>query len=274
MSRNDSNAPVIIRRKRVIVAVHQQHGAWKVAYADFVTAMMAFFLMMWLLSLASPEQRQKLADYFNPALNPTLVTQTSSAGSDGMLQGNESDSDSEVVRNEQPMPAAERAETEALREIESSLTAIGSESPEMAMLMRHVTTRITDEGLVVELFDLAEEPLFHPESAAPRPVLEALGRVIARNFMKVDNPVALQTHVRSYPITLREDPTWDLAARRVEAGRRLVERAGLPASRLQRLTGFGDRRPASRDPMMARNNRIEFILLRQGPDSMPVVTRS
>ena len=262
------NTPPIIKRKKVIAAGGHHGGAWKVAYADFVTAMMAFFLLMWLLNATTEKQRKGIADYFNPTVSVTRL----SGGGDGAFGGEMilAESTSAATGTGSPlfteMTEEERAaEKAALEELESALRAVGGESMTKELLLRHVVTRLTDEGLVVELFDLPESALFEGETSLPRPVLRDLTRVVAEVMLRARNSVAVHGFVMSYPITLIENPIWRLSTERSQTVRGLLETAGLPPARMQRVAGLADRQPATRDPMSPRNNRIEIILLRQLP---------
>jgi chemotaxis protein MotB len=277
MAGQSNAAPVLIRRKKVVSGGGHHGGAWKVAYADFVTAMMAFFLLMWLLNATTEKQRKGIADYFNPSIPVNRV----SGGGDGAFGGDSVFSEEVLAqagtgatnlnptaelqaRGEDGAEAEARAREDlALREVERVLLARGGESMTMERALRHVVTRVTDEGLVVELFDTAEQSLFVGDTDEPRPLLRTLARVVAETFAIVTNGVAINGHVRTYPVTLRENPVWELSAARAQAVRALVEGAGLAAGRLQRVTGHADRRPVTADPSVARNNRIELVLLRR-----------
>ena len=264
MSRHDNAAPVIIKRKKVVAGGGHHGGAWKVAYADFVTAMMAFFLMMWLLGATTESQRRGLADYFNP----TIPIHRISSGGEAMLGG------SDVMTREQTGPAQPREgdaestgsgpETESFTEITQRLAGLGGESALMTEALRHVTTRITDEGLVIELFDLPESALFETDTDLPRPVLTLLAGVLAEVLGIAANPLAIEGHVRTFPIVRAVDPRWDLSLARAGRMRLLIEGGGLDPARVGRVTGHADRRPAAENPMAVRNNRLELILLREG----------
>lgn len=231
--------------KRVTASGEGGHhgGAWKVAYADFVTAMMAFFLLMWLLNATTEQQRQGLADYFNP----TIVRTPGASGEGVEKQGKES-SDT---------PLEQVAE-----EIERQIRATGGESRQLTNLLRHVVTRMTDEGLVIELGDLTDQPLFVDDTGQPQPVLRELTRIIARVVAKTRNQIAIAGHVRAYPETLVTSPVWALSDARAHAVRNLLEEARLDGQRIQRVTGYADRKGKTANPMDPANNRIEVILLR------------
>ena len=274
MARPTNGAPVIIKRKKIVGGGGHHGGAWKVAYADFVTAMMAFFLLMWLLNATTEQQRKGIADFFSPSVPISRV----SGGGTGAFGGEDVFSEEAAIRKglgatDQRPTDEQRArgdtgtdvspdETRSLEKIERELLAKGGESLTMQQALRHVVTRVTDEGLVVEIFDLPGAPLFDEDTTTPRPVLHVLARIFSESFAIVANPLAVQGHVRSYPITLIRDPTWDLSSARAHAMRGLLEGAGFDSARMQRVSGFADRRPADPDPMAVRNNRLEMILLR------------
>ena len=264
MSRQNDAAPIIIKRKKIVVAGGHHGGAWKVAYADFVTAMMAFFLMMWLLGATTESQRRGLADYFNPSIPVHRI----SSGGSGMFGGNDLE-----TREQQgpttPDPASDEAETQAQAETESledlrlRLTGMGGESTVMDEALRHVITRLTDEGLVIEVFDLPGAPLFAAETADPEPVLTRIIDIVARISAMVVNPMAIEGHTRSYTVVQAHDPRWTLSMSRADSVRRVLSGAGFDPARLARVTGHDDRRPADPNPMAVRNNRLEMILLRR-----------
>ena len=269
-------APVIIKRKKKVVAGGHHGGAWKVAYADFVTAMMAFFMLMWLLNATTEKQRKGLADYFAP----TIPINRISGGGDGAFGGDSSASESTMAQNgtgaSASKPTAENqargeqsatsdskeTEEERLAVVEKTLMARSGESMTMERIMRHVVTRVTDEGLVIELFDLPEIPLFDAETARPTPMLRDLSAVLGDVLNNATNPVAVNGYVRSYPLMLRNNPVWSLSSARAQGMRDLLVTDGLGDKRFQRVSGFADRKPLTPDPTVIRNNRLEVILLR------------
>jgi chemotaxis protein MotB len=271
MARQANAAPVIIKRKRIVAGGGHHGGAWKVAYADFVTAMMAFFMLMWLLNATTEKQRKGLADYFNP----TIPVNRISGGGEGAFGGDSvfseevlaqsgtgASDDHPTEANQSRGAAGAGAVAEQKAAVDAALAARGGESMTMRRALRHVVTRVTDEGLVIELFDLPDAPLFVGDTAEPGPVLRDLAAILAEVLGLAANRVATEGHVRAFPITLIDNPAWELSADRAQAVRGLLEAAGLPAARHARMAGHADRRPATANPMAARNNRIEVILLR------------
>ncbi|WP_304615591.1 flagellar motor protein MotB [Paracoccus sp. (in: a-proteobacteria)] len=250
--KGNGGTTIIIRRGGDSGEGGHHGGAWKVAYADFVTAMMAFFLLMWLLNATTETQRSGLADYFSPS-----VTRTPGSSGDGVEQG---------VRQaiEEDLPDSENAAQfqELARQVQDVLTGTGAESQQLTNLLKHVVTRMTDEGLVIELADLTDAPLFAEDGTAPEPVLVQLAPIIARALGHTRNRIAISGHVRAYPETLVHSPVWPLSEGRAHAVRQLLEGAGLDQRRMQRVSGYADRKNRNGNPMDPSNNRIEVILLR------------
>ena len=277
MAGQTNAAPVVIKRKKIIQGGEHHGGAWKVAYADFVTAMMAFFMLMWLLNATTEKQRKGLADYFNPVVPVNRI----SGGGDDALNGDSLFSENSRAQNgygassRQPTES-ERARgsmgtdsgEEQLRTVEEELTARAGESMTSQQILRHVITRLTDEGVVIEVFDLPDAPLFQGDSDRPTATARDLARILAEVLGATRNALAVEGHVRNYPITLIENPVWPLSVARAGAMRSLLQGEGagpLPDSRFARITGHADRKPVTADPTAPRNNRIEVILLRAAP---------
>jgi chemotaxis protein MotB len=271
-------APVIIKRKKIVQGGGHHGGAWKVAYADFVTAMMAFFLLMWLLNATTEKQRKGISDYFNP----TIPVNRISGGGDGAFGGDSvfaqdtmahtgtgaidrktlAGSGDAAGKDTGQRTGEGKAQSE-LEDVERALLARGGESNTMEQLLRHVVTKLTDEGLVIEIFDLPDAPLFADATAEPTDVTKAVASLLAEVLNLTTNEIAVNGHLRAYPVTLIDNPVWDLSVERAQATRRLLETAGLPTERVQRIAGFADRKPVTADQSEVRNNRIEVILLRR-----------
>jgi chemotaxis protein MotB len=275
-------APVIVKRRRGGGGEGGHHGgAWKVAYADFVTAMMAFFLLMWLLNATTEQQKKGLADYFAPDVPISRV----SGGADGMFGGDSpSARDAMASDGRTAAPgllgdagfpddaggeaaAAAAAETAALMAVEDALLGRGGESLLEEEALRHVVTRLTDEGLVIEIFARPGAPLWAGEGsgAEPRPVTLALLAAVARAAGLVTNPVAVAAHVPARPLMAAGTAPWDLSLARAARARLALDQAGLAAPRAARVTGHADRAPATADPTAPRNDRLEVTLLRRFP---------
>ncbi|WP_411891379.1 flagellar motor protein MotB [Yoonia sp. SDW83-1] len=271
-----SNAPVIIKRKKVVGGDGHHGGAWKVAYADFVTAMMAFFMLMWLLNATTEQQRKGIADYFSPTIPINRV----SGGGSGAFGGDNIFTEETLAQSgtgiNQPTiglnpirsesdaegDAAEAAQVVALRDIEAVLFGQGGESMVSEQALRHIVTRLTDEGLVIEIFDLPGATLFDADTATPNPVMREIGAILARLFQSVSNPVAVKGHLQARSVLKVDNPVWELSTSRAQQMRIMLEDGGLNPQRIARITGEGDRRPAVADATAPRNNRVEIVLIR------------
>jgi chemotaxis protein MotB len=266
-----SNARPIIKRKKIVQAGGHHGGAWKVAYADFVTAMMAFFMLMWLLGATTEKQRKGIADYFNP----TVTVNRTSGGGAGVFGGDSVFAEDTLSRSgtgagliaERGQNAAGASEgqekkaeaDEILAAVEEKLMGLTGESIVRDLIRRHVVTRISDQGLVIELFDTEDTPLFEAD-ALPRAELRAIVPTIVEALGLVVNAVSVDSHVARAGPPARS--AWDRSMERASAMRGLLEGAGLPPARILRVTGVADRKPVTADPSAIRNNRIEIVVLR------------
>ncbi|WP_372922917.1 flagellar motor protein MotB [Roseovarius sp.] len=282
MDARSNAAPVIIKRKKVVSGGGGHHGgAWKVAYADFVTAMMAFFLLMWLLGATTEKQRKGIADYFSPTVPINRV----SGGGSGAFGGDSVFSEQNLaqsgtgasslhsteshqargdlgVMRDGANAAADAADSAAFSELEERLRGRSGESLASDDVLRHIVTRVTDEGLIIEIFDVGDAVLFLPGQSEPADLLHEIARIIATVAAPIINDIAIAGHTRARPVTLADNPVWDLSAARANRMRLLLEEAGVARPRMRRVTGHADRSPATRDPMSTRNNRLEVTFLR------------
>ncbi len=249
------NAPVIIIKK----GGHGKHahhgGAWKVAYADFVTAMMAFFLVMWLVN-ASPDVKSAVGSYFrDPGAFQTAGSSGILPGEPGGLTGGEAPQPSDV---EVAQAMLERAATQ-LRDALQSV-------PSFKELADQVEIQVTPEGLRIELLESPDDSFFEVGRAELRSDTVALLHVIAEELAKLPNHVAIEGHTdsRPYTVTAGAYGNWELSADRANAARRVIEE-GLPAHRIEAVRGFADTRLRYPEvPLDPRNRRISVVVRREG----------
>ncbi len=273
MSAQANVRPIIIKRKKVIKGGGHHGGAWKVAYADFVTAMMAFFMLMWLLNATTEQQKSGLADYFTP----TIPIVQKSGGGNGAFGGDSIFSEQTLSQNgtgasvnrvsaEDKARGATAEDTDAQNETFESLNELllghGGESKVMENMLEHIVTRITDEGLVIEIYSHDRLQIFEGDSATPTPLLRDLATLISQISKTVTNDIAIGAHVRARPLVLKENPVWELSQERATQMRRLMEGRSIKPERIQRITGHADREHVVRNPMALRNDRLEIVLLR------------
>ncbi|WP_179378521.1 flagellar motor protein MotB [Jannaschia marina] len=258
--KDDNARPIIIKRKKVVQGGHHG-GAWKVAYADFVTAMMAFFMLMWLLNATTDKQRRGLADYFSP----TVTISATSGGGDGALGGTSMSADASRVQSGRGGVAPTDAngsteEDRALEALEAAILGKGGESLVEEEVLRHVSIRLTDQGLVLEFFALPGSPLFDGEG--PTALMTRLLRSVGPELAAVPNALAVEAFAAAQPVVTRDPQAWAASQSRADAVRRALPGAGVAGARVIRVTGHGDRRPVAEDPLSVRNNRVEIVVLR------------
>jgi len=252
-------------------------GAWKVAYADFVTAMMAFFLLMWLLGATDEDKRKGLADYFAP----TLIEHTTSGGSNGLLQGRsieEPDGVAAFARRSNivaaaPYQTANGARAPALsddgqlRKVESELRKRMERDPGLKDLLGQVRLSRTPEGIRIELIDRADYSMFQSGTNRMDPRARRLIGLVAQTVNGLPNRIAIRGHTDAQPFVdpgrLANENNWTLSAARAEATRVALLQAGVPEDRFSRLEGVADTEPMNPDnPLDPRNRRLSITLLR------------
>jgi chemotaxis protein MotB len=280
----EQKRPIII--KRVVTQDDEHNGQWKVAYADFVTAMMAFFLIMWLLSATTSNDRQIIAKYFNstslfdlPAGNGVL------SGGRSVMEG----SDAKPVRgapilkepkekpaqvqNAKPTDApgqihdhSERQRVEALKAELEQMMASG----ELKAAASNIEVTLTPEGLHIQIFDRDGEPMFSPGGSEPLPRLKMILGVIAQVLGTIQNSVILSGHTDGQALHRGNYSNWELSADRANAARRTLEADGLAPNRVIRVEGRGATEPLLPEaPLDPRNRRIAITILRNDPDQSP-----
>ncbi len=289
----NTNQTIII--KKVKKAAHGHHGgAWKIAYADFVTAMMAFFLLMWLLSMTTKEQKTGLAEYFAPA----AVSQSNS-GAGGMLMGTALDkagnramaprdtamgtptredgarrtnagrvSDVDLRRPPAADQALQMAAAASLRQALQSM-------PEVAELSRHVVIEPTPEGLNVSIVDQDGRSMFPDNSVQPHERTRTLLRALAPTLRQMPNRLALKGHTATArPGSARGVDPWSLTAGRALSVLEILAEAGLPNDRFASVAGRADTEPLFPDnPYIAPNRRVTITLLNEASPLPPNLLR-
>lgn len=265
---------IIIKRKKVVKADGHHGGAWKVAYADFVTAMMAFFLLMWLLNATTEEQRKGLADYFNPTIP---ISRISGGGSDG-LNGSSIFSEETLARMgtgashertvESPATAKETKDSTAT-EAEQKAIAANLQSLKESLgeegkaLSEHIMIKMSPEGIVIELVDSESTPLFPVGRSQPSDLLIELLDVVSDAFLTFENDIKIVGHTdnRRYRNDAIYD-NWNLSADRANTARRLLQRDGIDRNRIREVSGKADTDPLIKDnPAAAQNRRISITIL-------------
>src|SRR3984957_1166656 len=287
-------APTIII-KRIKKGGHSGHhgGAWKVAYADFVTAMMAFFLLMWLINTTSPEQKRGIADYFAPA----SVSETTS-GSGGILggaalasSGSKSSGSKDVIQalapeappnvtdtgqsqNQSQNASAgtqDKADDAALTSAAQSLKQAMQDMPELTELSKQIIVDQTPEGLRVQLVDQEGRSMFKENSAEPNDRAKVLLQAVAKVVNKLPNRITIAGHTSAAADGAKPASDWALSSSRAAASRACAPRqirqaAGVDADRIYQVAGKAASDPLyPDDPLLPGNRRITVMLLREAP---------
>ena len=279
-----NNQPPKIIYKKVYVEGHGGHhgGAWKVAYADFVTAMMAFFLLLWLLGATTEKQRKGIADYFAPTV---LNTKSLGIGGSGLLGGETILSNNKtgpqvgksavptisiphqpVGGHDQSGAAGKGAAAEDRRAFEAMRRQVMSEiagSAALAKLSNHVRFVMTRDGLRIDLVDDADYSMFAMGTTALDGRASDLIGLIAGAIRASSNPIMIRGHTDAVPYgDPRAMNNWMLASGRAEATRRRLALGGTPEARFARIEGVADREPMIKeDPADPRNRRVAITLL-------------
>lgn len=235
---------------------HDEHhgGSWKVAYADFVTAMMAFFLVMWIMGMEQ-SVKDMVQGYFN---NPIGFKKAQSAGKNFMSVAN-SPTNMNVERL--ILLSREQQEAEFQRVRDQIMTELEGDE-DLSGLADQIEILITEEGLRIELHeDAGGETFFPVASATLKPSAARLIRVLAPELDALVNGVILEGHTDAVPYERRTYSNWDLSTDRAHAARRALETAGYRASKVLEVRGYADRHPRiPEDPYDPRNRRITMLL--------------
>jgi chemotaxis protein MotB len=249
--------PIIIVKKHRGGHGGHHGGAWKVAYADFVTAMMAFFLVMWLVS-SSPEVKKSVAGYFR---DPGVFefehsTDMMPSGMTGVDAGRAA----EAVA--MPDPAALSVERQRMEEAAEAIREGLKTVPELEALRDQIEFVVTEEGLRIELLEKDSSSFFDSGSAVLRGASVRILGIIGRELGSMTNDVVIEGHTDSRPFGAgRQYSNWELSADRANAARRVMEAVGLNPGQVQGVRGFAAtqlRLPD--DPMDARNRRVSIVV--------------
>ncbi len=270
--------PIII--KRVKKGGHAAHGgAWKIAYADFVTAMMAFFLLMWLLGSTSEGDKKGIADYFGSPLKVSMLGGGSGSGdSSHVVQGGGQDltrTTGQVKRGEVEAERATvnlrvlkeeqiKAEIARLEDLKRKVEEKIAGNAALAGLSAQIRLDMTHEGLRIQIVDAENRPMFPSGSAVVQPYMQALLREIGSVLGEVPNRLTLEGHTDAVPFPGGERgySNWELSADRANSSRRELVLGGLPEDRMLRVQGLASSQPFDRQaPEAPSNRRISIIVM-------------
>ncbi len=258
----DQKSKIVIKKVKKVIGGGAHSGSWKVAYADFVTAMMAFFLLLWLLSMVAPEKRARLSTYFKH------FSIFEKSGTSFMEQSSEvfnefGESGQKVPQEMMGQPAMKPEEfKETIKSvIESKLSDIKDQ----------IMVDVFEGGVRIQLVDKAGKPMFDLGSSKPTPLAERIMAVLGEQIKPLPNPVSVEGHTDSLAYKSSSYGNWELSTERALAAKKQLESYGLNPNRLTRVAGYADTVPlVKEDPEDPRNRRISIILLfPQSPTPVP-----
>ncbi|RKJ97366.1 flagellar motor protein MotB [Alicycliphilus denitrificans] len=269
--------PIII--KRIKKGGHAAHGgAWKIAYADFVTAMMAFFLLMWLLGSTAKGELQGIAAYFASPLKVAMQGGDGAGNSSSVIPGGgndlskvhgqvrRSDSESNTSMRSIDTVRAERARLDAqrIKALQSKIDAMITENPRLNEYRSQIRIDVTPDGLQIQIVDDQNRPMFDSGSALVKPYMRDILREIGAALGSVENRISLAGHTDAAPYGNgdRGYSNWELSADRANASRRELVAAGMPDARLGRVVGLAASDLLEPDnPRAPVNRRITITVL-------------
>jgi chemotaxis protein MotB len=265
MSGGGEKTKVIVKKKKG--HGHGHHGgAWKVAYADFVTAMMALFMVLWLLTQADLATRQAIAQYFrNPGILATGSGVTSKADTDSVINSVTPELGTEARRSEQQL-----LEREA-KDVQEAIEKMAESDPSLKAVADQVNVKITEDGLVIDLADAEGGLMFDESSSEMNETLTRVLEKLAPVLAQVPNNVEISGHTDSKPFPAGSKKTnWDLSYERANEAREVMTRSGLRPKQLTKVEAMADSEPINREnPDDPRNRRLSILVKRRGAAPQP-----
>ena len=269
----ENNQPIIIKRVKRFGGGHHG-GAWKIAFADFATAMMAFFLVLWLLSTATPEQKIAIAGYFKDPIGfsesgtPYIIDlggspQLAPEKTINPEEKAEPTPDSSIINQDQVENLAEQVERERLELVLQELQNKVEQSPELQKFKDQILFEITQDGLRIQIMDAENRPMFDLGSARLKPYFEDILLAMADTIKTVPNKVSISGHTDAKPYAgSGEYGNWELSANRANAARRALVAGGYPDTQVARVVGYASSSLFDREkPLNPVNRRIDIVVL-------------
>ncbi|NTV95069.1 MAG: flagellar motor protein MotB [Thiobacillus sp.] len=270
---DDSQRPIVIKRiKKGGSAAHG--GAWKIAYADFVTAMMAFFLLMWLLGSSTKAQLEGISEYFKTPMKVAMQGGYGSGDASSVVKGGGEDltrKAGQVMRGAAPDKSKDvislekaKAEKEKLQEMKLKIEKLIEKSEKLKAFKKQLKIDITDEGLRIQIVDDQNRPMFDSGGAAMKTYTRDILREIGKTLNELPNRISLSGHTDAIQYTTGERgySNWELSADRANASRRELVAGGLEDGKIMRVVGLGSAVPFNKeDPNDPVNRRISIIVM-------------
>lgn len=266
MNKNAKSVIVVRRRKS---HKHGHHGgSWKIAYADFMTAMMAFFLVMWLLASSTPQQLHGVAEYFKMPLKAALSNGDKSSLSDSTIPGGGDDmvkQDGEIFRQTLSKLDKEKSAQNLQRAL-MKLESMVKSDPRLSNFQSNLRLTLTEDGLLIQILDSKDRPMFRVGSIVPEPYMRDILYSLVPVLNELPNHISLSGHTDSLPYAGGGSgySNWELSADRANSTRRTLVTAGLSAEKFMRVTGTADIMVLENTkPTDPTNRRISLLVLSQ-----------
>lgn len=270
----ENNQPIIVKRIKRYGAGHHG-GAWKIAFADFATAMMAFFLVLWLLSTATPEQKIAIAGYFKDPIGfsesgtPYVIDlggspQLAPEKTINPEEKSEPTPDTSLQLDKDKVETmAEQVEQERLQLLLQELQNKVEENPQLQKFKDQILFEITQDGLRIQIMDAENRPMFDLGSARLKPYFEDILLAMADTIKAVPNKISVSGHTDAKPYAGTGDfGNWELSANRANAARRALVAGGYPDDQVARVVGYASSSLFDREhPQNPVNRRIDIIVL-------------
>jgi chemotaxis protein MotB len=269
--------PIII--KKVKKGGHAAHGgAWKIAYADFVTAMMAFFLLMWLLGSTTEGDKKGIAEFFQSPLRVAMLGGSGSGDSSSVVRGGGKDltretgqvkeGESNAKKSSYTLRALKeeqrKAERARLEQLKTKVEEVLAENPKLAALGGQIRLDMTKEGLRIQIVDEGNRPMFDSGSAVVKPYMRELLQELGSVLTEVPNRLTVEGHTDAQPFSAGDKgySNWELSADRANASRRELVAGGLSEARMLRVQGLAASKLLdAKDPNSPLNRRISIIVM-------------
>jgi chemotaxis protein MotB len=274
---DDTQQPIVVKRiKKGGASAHG--GAWKIAYADFVTAMMAFFMLMWLLGSTTQGDLMGIADYFQNPLKVALQGGAGSGDSSSLIQGGGNDlsaAHGQVKRGDIEAPKKtinlqklkaefEKAERAKLSGLKDEMDTLIDGNPALKQFKSQMLLDLTSEGLRIQIVDEKNRPMFDSASSEVKPYTRVILREIGKMLNKVENHVSLSGHTDAQPFAggARDFSNWELSTNRANASRRELVAGGMHDAKVMRTVGLASTVLYDKqDPYNPINRRISIVIM-------------